>query len=374
VSGSPGFLWTVMFFLIAIGPLIFVHELGHYMVGRWCGVKADVFAIGFGKEIFGWNDKRGTRWKLCLLPLGGYVRFAGDMNAASQPDDKWQQLPESERAQTFPAQPVWKRFLIVAAGPVTNFIAAVLIFMVITASVGELQSTNIIGGIQPNSAAAKAGFKVGDAVEAIDGRSITRFTDIGHYVELRPKQLMTFDVQRGGTAIKIVAAPNEEILKDRFGNVIKRGLMGLASGRAAWVKPPLIQLPGSAIRQTGDMLRSMVDGIVQIVTGRRSVKEMGGPIMIAKLSGQTATMGWVVFLGFMAMISINLGFINLLPIPMLDGGHLFFYTIEGIIRRPVSMQAQEWAFRSGFALLMALMLFVTFNDLSSFALFGRLAG
>jgi regulator of sigma E protease len=296
------------------------------------------------------------------------------MNAASQPDDKWQQLPESERAQTFPAQPVWKRFLIVAAGPVTNFIAAVLIFMVITASVGELQSTNIIGGIQPNSAAAKAGFKVGDAVEAIDGRSITRFTDIGHYVELRPKQLMTFDVQRGGTAIKIVAAPNEEILKDRFGNVIKRGLMGMASGRAAWVKPPLIQLPGSAIRQTGDMLRSMVDGIVQIVTGRRSVKEMGGPIMIAKLSGQTATMGWVVFLGFMAMISINLGFINLLPIPMLDGGHLLFYAIEAVRRKPVPAETQEWAYRSGLFALLLFMLVVTVNDLAGLGLWRGIAG
>jgi regulator of sigma E protease len=374
VIQTPGFFWTVLFFLLAIGPLVFVHELGHYLVARWCGVKSDIFSIGFGREILGWTDKRGTRWKIGWLPLGGYVRFAGDMNAVSQPDDKWQALPDAERNVTFPAQAVWKRFLIVLAGPAANFIAAVLIFMAITASAGELRTPSIIGGLKPGSPAAQAGFVIGDRITAVDGRSVTRFTDIGRYVELRPKELITFDLVRAGQPLKIVAAPAEDVVVDRFGNTLRRGLMGMASGRAEWVKVPLIKLPGSAVRQTGEVLLSMVDGLTQIVTGRRSMKEMGGPLMIAKFSGQTAALGWVVFLGFVAMVSINLGFINLLPVPMLDGGHLFFYAIEAVTRRPVSQRAQEWAFRSGFALLMALMLFVTFNDLSSFGLFGRLAG
>ena len=371
---TPGFIWTVLFFLLAIGPLVFIHELGHYFVARWCGVKSEVFSIGFGREIFGWTDKRGTRWKIGWLPLGGYVRFAGDMNAVSQPDDQWKALPEAERQMTFPAQPVWKRFLIVLAGPAANFIAAVLVFMVLAGAIGELRTPPVIGAVSAGSVAQKAGFRVGDEIVAINGRGISRFTDIGQYVELRPKELMNFDVKRGGQVISIAAAPAEDVLVDRFGNKIRRGLMGIASGQGQWTKVPVLELPAAGVRQTAQMLRSMVDGLGQIITGQRSMKEMGGPLMIAKYSGQAATYGWPAFLGFVAMISINLGFINLLPVPMLDGGHLFFYMIEAVTRRPVSIKVQEWAFRSGFALLMALMVFVTFNDLSSFGLFGRSAG
>jgi regulator of sigma E protease len=371
---TPGFLSTILFFLLAIGPLVFVHEMGHYLVGRWCGVKADAFSIGFGREITGWTDKRGTRWKIGWLPLGGYVRFAGDMSAASEPSEDWKALPEAERNQTFQAKTLWQRALIVAAGPVTNFLLAIAIFMGVFGVLGEQQTPNVIGAIQPKSTASVAGFKVGDKITAINGRAIERFTDIGRYVELRPKELMTFAIVRAGKEINIVAAPVEDVMVDRFGNKVRRGLLGIASGPPTLVKLPLVELPGAAVRQTFNVLQSMIDGIGQIITGRRSLSELGGPIMIAKYSGQTAAMGLVTFLGFVALISINLGFINLLPIPTLDGGHLLFYSIEALIRRPVSMMVQEWAYRSGFIALMALMLFATFNDLASFDLWNRLSG
>jgi regulator of sigma E protease len=369
-----GVLWTVLFFLLAIGPLVFVHEMGHYLVGRWCGVKAEVFSIGFGQEVRGWTDRRGTRWKVGWLPLGGYVRFAGDMSPASEPSAEWKALPPEERTQTFQAKALWQRAAIVLAGPVTNFLLAILLYMGIFAFVGEQQTPNIIGAVQPKSAAAAAGFKVGDRVTAIDGRAIVRFTDIGRYVELRPKQLMTFDVVRGGAPIKIVAAPAEDRTIDRFGNKASRGLMGLGSVKPMLVDLSVAELPSAAVRQTFSVLQSMVDGLGQLITGRRSLSELGGPLMIANYSGQTASLGVVAFIAFIALISINLGFINLLPIPTLDGGHLFFYAIEAVIRRPVGVFVQEWAFRSGFLLLMALMLFATFNDLASFGLWTKLTG
>jgi regulator of sigma E protease len=371
---TPGFIWTILFFLLAIGPLVFFHEMGHYLVGRWCGVKADVFSIGFGREVTGWTDKRGTRWKIGWLPLGGYVRFAGDLSAVSEPNEEWKALPESERNRTFQSKTLWQRALIIAAGPITNFLLAILIFMGVFGVLGEQRTPNVIGAIQPKSTAALAGFKVGDRITAINGRTIARFTDIGRYIELRPKEMLTFDVVRAGKEINILAAPAEDTMVDRFGNKVRRGLLGIASGPPTLVKLPLAALPGAAVRQTFDVLQSMIDGIVQIITGRRSMSELGGPIMIAKYSGQTAAMGLVTFLGFVALISINLGFINLLPIPTLDGGHLLFYSIEALIRRPVSMMVQEWAYRSGFIALMALMLFATFNDLASFDLWNRLSG
>jgi regulator of sigma E protease len=374
VIESPGFFWTVLFFLLAIGPLIFVHELGHYLVARWLGVKSEVFSIGFGQEIVGWTDKRGTRWKIGWMPLGGYVKFAGDMNAASMPDDQWQALPEAQRNVTFPAQPVWKRFLIVLAGPVTNLIAAVLIFMGIIASVGELRVPPVIGQIAPKSAAAESGFKAGDRIVSINGREIERFQDIGHFVELRPKELLDFTLIRDGRTMTITAAPKEDTLKDRFGNVYKRGLLGVGPASGKRVEVPLLELPGAGLRMTGAVLTSMIDGLGQIITGKRSMKEMGGPLMIAKFSGESAALGWIAFFGFMALISINLGFINLLPVPMLDGGHLLFQIVEALRGKPVSPQIQEKAFFSGFVLLMALMLFVTVNDLGRFGLFGAAAG
>jgi regulator of sigma E protease len=375
---SPGFAFTVLAFLLAIGPLIIVHELGHYWVGRLFGVKADVFSIGFGREIAGWSDKRGTRWKIGWLPLGGYVKFKGDMNAASTPSDEWLSMPAAERAQTFQAKKLWQRFLIVAAGPLTNFAFAILAFMIIFATIGYPTTPASIGAVVEGSPAAVGGLQPGDQIVAADGRGIETFADLKGYVALRPEQPMAFTVLRGGAEIEVRATPRADVESDSFGNQARIGRLGVEpSGRLQLSAVPWYQLPGRAVQTTVDTVDTMLTALGQVITGRRSIKELGGPLKIAEVSGQQASLGWLPFFWFMTVVSINLGFINLLPIPLLDGGHLLFYAIEGVRRKPLRPEAQEWAFRTGLAVLLALMVFVTFNDLASFGLFsglGRLIG
>jgi regulator of sigma E protease len=373
-GGNPGFLWTILSFLLVIGPLIFVHELGHYFVGRWFGVKADVFSIGFGREIAGWTDKRGTRWKVAWLPLGGYVKFAGDMNPASQPSDEWLSMPAEERARTFQSKSVWKRFLIVAAGPITNFLAAILIFIGFILAFGEPRTPPVIGAVEPGSAAAEAGLRAGDRIVSIGGSRIDRFEDVSRHVVLRPGESLRIEVERGGRSGEVIATPKAKIERDRFGNEFKKGQLGVNSTEPVMETASLPQAVSGALGMTWTVVSTTVEGLGQIITGRRSVDELGGPLKIAKFSGEQASMGIVPFLWFLAVISINLGFINLLPIPMLDGGHLLFYAVEGIRRRPLRPEAQEWAFRTGLIALLGLMIFVTFNDLASFGLWSRLGG
>jgi regulator of sigma E protease len=371
---SPGMLMTIIAFLLVIGPLIFVHELGHYWAGRIFGVKADVFSIGFGREILGWTDRRGTRWKVAWMPLGGYVKFAGDMNPASAPTPEWLSLPAEERNKTFQAKPLWQRFIIVAAGPVTNFILAILIFAGFFLAFGEPRTPPVIQAVMEQSAAAEAGLQPGDRITSVAGRPVERFEDVARIVGIRPGEELAIDLVRGGEAMTVTATPHVDVLRDRFGNTMQRGLLGISPTDRVIEPVPVTHVLGAAGRHTWDVVVMMVDTMGQIITGRRSVKELGGPLKIAQYSGQQAVMGWLPFLEFMAMISINLGFINLLPIPLLDGGHLFFYLLEGIRRRPLPAQAQEWAFRSGLALLLSFMIFVTLNDLGSFGIWERLAG
>jgi regulator of sigma E protease len=373
-SGNPGFFWTVLSFLLVIGPLIFIHELGHYLVGRWFGVKADIFSIGFGREIAGWTDRRGTRWKLCWLPLGGYVKFAGDMNPASQPSPEWLALPPEERARTFQSKSVWKRFLIVAAGPVTNFLLAIVVFCGFLMAYGEPRTPAVIAAVEPGSPAAVAGLRAGDRITAIDGSTVDRFEDIANHVVLRPNERLRISYERDGRPAEVLATARAAVERDKFGNEFKRGLLGVGAG-ARVIEPvsPGAAIAG-AVRMTGQIVGTTIEGLEQIITGRRSVKELGGPLKIAKFSGEQASLGLLAFLWFVAVISINLGFINLLPIPMLDGGHLLLYAIEGVRRKPLRPEAQEWAFRTGLAALLALMVFVTLNDLASFGLLTKLGG
>jgi regulator of sigma E protease len=373
LTPSPGLLMTILSFLACIGPLIFIHELGHYFVGRWFGVKAETFSIGFGREIFGWSDKRGTRWKVGWLPLGGYVKFKGDMNPASQPSPEWLALPAEERNQTFQAKPLWQRFLIVAAGPVTNFLFAILAFMAIFAAIGYPTSPAIVAGVAAGSPAASAGFQPGDKIVAIDGRQIDTFADLYSHIRLRPEQKLTFEVLRSEENIVLQAAPAGSMMRDEFGNSARVGTLGV-TGAMVMSRLPWAQLPGAAVKQTADIVRSTVVALGQVITGSRSVKELGGPLKIAEVSGQQASLGWLPFFWLMTVLSINLGFINLLPIPLLDGGHLLFYLIEGVRRKPLPPETQEWAFRTGLAALLALMIFVTFNDLASFGVWNRLGG
>jgi regulator of sigma E protease len=365
---------TFLYFLLVIGPLVFLHEMGHYLAARWCGVKADVFSIGFGKEIFGWSDQLGTRWKVGWIPLGGYVKFAGDENASSGPNESWKDLPEGERVHSYLAQPVWKRAIISFAGPFANFVVAFLIYMALYGIFGETRITPVIDKVAPNSAASEAGFQIGDRIKAINGRAIVNFTDIGEYVSMRPKQMMTFDIDRAGQAISITTAPKQEELVSRFGTKATRGMLGIGASEKQREKVQLsvAELPGAAVKQIFRVLRSITDGLGQIIMGYHSVKELGGVIMIAKVANEVASMGWIALIEFIAAISINLGFINLLPVPMLDGGHLLFQSIEALRRKPVALAAQEWAYRFGFVFVMGLMLFVTVNDLVRFGYLGKL--
>ncbi len=371
---NPGFLLTGLAFVAVIGPLVFVHEFGHYIVGRWCGVKAEAFSIGFGPELLAWVDKRGTRWRLAALPLGGYVRFKGDMNAASQTDPAWLQMSAQDRAESFPAKPVWQRAAIVAAGPAVNFLFAILLLGGLAYWKGDPVSPPVVQQVAPASAAERAGLRPGDRIVSIMGRQIDSFTDIAPIVSLRPGEVLPYVIERDGQRTAMTIAAGERIEKDRFGNIFRLGQLGVMSDKVEFRDIALWEIPVVGTLRTGQMFVSAMDGLGQIITGRRSVKELGGPLKIADVSGQAAMMGLFGFLTFMALISINLGFINLLPIPMLDGGHLLFYGIEALQRRPVSPQVQEWAYRSGLALLMTVMVLVTFNDLSSFGLWKGLSG
>lgn len=371
---SPGLLLTILAFVLVIGPLIFVHELGHYAVGRWFGVHAETFSIGFGREVAGWTDRRGTRWKVGALPLGGYVKFAGDMGPASQADPEWQKLPEAERQRTFQAKPIWQRALIVAAGPVVNFILAILILAGFALAYGDSRTPTIVGQIAPNSAAAQAGLQSGDRITALNGHVVDDFEDMVRYIRIRAGMPVAVTYERGGTTNTQTITIGSQMLRDRFGNETKVGMLGLSPTAQVSVPVAWWQAPVVAVRQTGEMLTMMVETLKQVVTGQRSVKELGGPISIAKVSGEQFKLGLPEFVWLMALVSINLGFINLLPVPMLDGGHLMFYAIEAVKGGPVSADAQEWAFRGGLLAVLALMVLVTFNDLGSLGVWQSLAG
>jgi regulator of sigma E protease len=372
----PVWMW-IAGFLLVLGPLVTVHELGHYLVARRFGVGADAFSVGFGRELWGRTDRRGTRWKLSAIPLGGYVQFAGDMNPASQPSDEWLALPEAERARTFQSKPLWQRALIVAAGPVTNLLVAVAIFAAFNLAYGKPVPAvpgeeNVIASFSEESAAREAGFRLGDRIVAIDGEQTANFRDVQRKIYLYPNTRMAVTVERDGAPLTIPVTTRSTEVRDQFGNRSTIGLIGIVPKLTERRYQPVG--PGEAVTlavsQSAEMMQLMVTGIVQIVSGERSVKELGGPLKIAKFSGEQLSLGWPEFVSFAALISLNLAFINLLPIPALDGGHLAFYAVEAIRRRPASPRSQEWAFRTGMAFVLALLLFVTINDIASLPIFG----
>ena len=371
---NPGLLLTILAFALVIGPLVFVHELGHYLVGRWFGVKADEFSIGFGREVAGFTDKRGTRWKFGWMPLGGYVRFAGDMNPASQPDPEWLALPPEQRAQTFQAKPVWQRALIVAAGPVTNFLVAILILGAFALAYGKPGTPTVIDGVTVNGPAATAGLQKGDHITALGGRSVATFDQLAKYIMLRPGEAIDVAFERGGQTLHAAVKTGTRVERDRFGNVYKIGFLGVASGKPVLTPVGVLEAPIVGMTETWRAVQTTIDGLGQIISGRRSMEDLGGPLRIAQVSGQRLAMGPEEFVWLIALISINLGFINLLPVPVLDGGHLLFYGIEAVRRKPVEPRVMEWAFRGGLAAVLALMVLVTLNDLGAFGVWKNLAG
>ncbi len=369
VTESPNIFLTLIAFIALIGSLVVVHELGHYFVGRWFGVKADKFSIGFGPQIWGRVDKRGTLWRIGLLPLGGFVQFAGDMNPSSQADDSWRQLPEAERNQTFQSKTLWQRALIVFAGPAVNFLLAILIFMGFLLAFGKSVTPPVLDVVQPGSPAAEAGLMPGDRVLKFNGRSIETFNQMANESIMIPGERVVIEIERNGERLVKETTVAEVKETDRFGNEYRIGRIGVGASKVEVREVGIWEAPWAAVLQTGNVLRQQIIGLGQIISGRRPLSELGGPLKIAKVSGEAMSLGLLTFISLAALISINLGFINLLPIPMLDGGHLLLYGIEAIRRRPATPQVQEWAFRAGFAMLAAFMLMVTFNDLASFGLF-----
>jgi len=364
-------LWLVLIaFVCALGPLVFFHELGHYLVARLFKIPAEVFSIGFGREIVGWNDRQGTRWKVAWLPLGGYVRFVGDMSPAGNPADL-ENIPPELRDRAFQLRPVWQRFLVVFAGPAANFLLAIIIFATFFATLGAPR-TNIVGAIEPGTAAAAAQFQTGDKILSVADRPTPTFDDIRSVVMLRPNETVPIQFQRNGQVREVQVTLKSDEVTDPFGQKFKRGLLGIYPTEGVLERIPLTQAVPEAFRYTWLITRSMVDGLGQVVAGQRGTEDLGGPIKIAQIAGQQASLGALPFVQLLALFSINLGFINLLPVPMLDGGHLFFYAVEAVRRRPVSARALDWAFRGGLAVILTLLLFTTINDLASLGLWDRL--
>ncbi|WP_010412346.1 RIP metalloprotease RseP [Citromicrobium sp. JLT1363] len=371
IEQPPFWMW-ILGFLLVLGPLVTLHELGHLLVGRLLGVEAQAFSVGFGKELVGFNDSRGTRWRISALPLGGYVQFKGDMNPASIPDPNAPAEPGA-----FQNASLWRRALIVFAGPATNILIAVGIFAAFFMLIGrpvpvDAAQQLTVAGFSEESPAQAAGIEVGDRIVTLDGEAIESFRDLQQEVMLHPETPMTLGVERAGRTLDFPITTMSHEVEDRFGNVSKIGLLGVESAGVEYdfvPEGPLAAI-GSGVEQSVDTFSMMITGIKQIVTGQRSVRELGGPVKIAKFSGEQLSLGWIAFINFAALISLNLAFINLLPIPALDGGHLAFYAAEAIRRKPVGPRAMEMAYRTGVALVLALMLFVTINDLASLTLFG----
>ena len=355
-------------FLFVLTIVVFFHELGHFLVARRCGVKVLTFSIGFGPEILGFFDRYGTRWKISAVPLGGYVKFFGDDNAASVPDQETvAQMSEAEKAVSFVHQRVSPRAAVVAAGPIANFILAIAIFAGIFMLYGKQTTSARVDTVQTASAAEAAGFKSGDLVTAIDGEKIDSFADMQRIVSVSAGETLTIEVDRGGAHVVLKATPQLKELKDNFGNVHRLGVLGISRSMAPGdiktqkLSPPQALLAG--VQETWFVVDRTLSYIGGVVVGREAADELGGPIRIAQVSGQVASAGFVALIHLTAVLSVSIGLLNLFPIPLLDGGHLLFYAIEAIRGRPLSERAQEVGFRIGLAIVVVLMIFATFNDI-----------
>jgi regulator of sigma E protease len=355
-------------FLFVLSLVVFFHELGHFLVGRWCGVKILVFSIGFGPELIGFNDRYGTRWKISAIPLGGYVKFFGDENAASMPDGpRLATMDEAEKSQSFMFQPVAKRAAIVLAGPLANFLLAIVIFAGIFMLYGKQSMTARVDTVQPDSAAAAAGFQPGDLVVAINGSAIGDFADMQRIVSESAGEPLTITVDRKGAQLELKATPALKEIKDNFGNVRRMGILGITRATAAEdlkfqpVSPP--QAVWMGVQETWFVIDRTMRYIGGVVVGREAADQLSGPVGIARIVGQAATVSFSLVIHIAAVISVSIGLLNLFPIPLLDGGHLLFYSIEALRGRPLSERAQEVGFRIGLAIVLMLMIFATFNDI-----------
>lgn len=350
-------------FLVILTVLVFVHELGHYLLARRFGVRVEVFSIGFGPEIFGRTDKAGTRWKFSLIPLGGYVKMFGDADASSRPDHEMGELSEAERAVAFPYKTLGQRSWIVAGGPLANYLFAIVVFAILFMTIGQPFTPAVVGDVVPDSAAAEAGFQAEDRIIRINNTEIERFEEVQQIVLLAAGERMDIVVLRDGAEVDLVATPRLVETTDGLGNETKAGQLGIMRSGMEFTR----HNPAAAVWRAGEytlsVTRDILKSLGQMIVGKRSAKELGGPLQIAKMSGQVAEIGWTASLQFIGLLSITLGLINLFPIPILDGGHLLFYAIEAVRGRPLGERAQEYGFRIGLALVLSLMVFATWNDI-----------
>lgn len=355
------FLYIVPF-LCLLTILVFVHEMGHFLVARWNGVRVEAFSIGFGRELFGWNDRHGTRWKFSAIPLGGYVKMFGDADptsfaAATIP------MTETEKSESFHFKRLSQRAAVVAAGPIANFLFAILLLAGLFVIAGQPYTVPLVEAVVPDTPAAAAGILPGDRVVRIDGTDIARFEEMQRYIKLRPAQAMEMVVERDGTRVPLKVTSGSRAIQDRFGNEQREGFLGVQSTKVAVLHRDPATAVWQAMRETWNVSAGTLHALGQMVAGTRDSNEIGGVLRIAEMSGQMARDGWINMVWFAALLSINLGLINLMPIPVLDGGHLLFYAAEALRGRPLSKRVQEYGSMAGLAAVLALMVFATWNDL-----------
>jgi regulator of sigma E protease len=353
----PDAVRTVLAFLVVLGVLIFFHELGHYLAARWRGVHVDVFSIGFGRALASWTDRQGTEWRLAWIPLGGYVKLHGQIPLGDMPE------PEAENlrpGQTFHDKPVGDRAIIVAAGPIANFVLAAVLFAGLYATHGVPRGMTTLSAVAPGSAAEQAGLRPGDSLLALDGQRVTRFDQVQRHIQPRAGQPVEVRLEREGRELTLTVVPGVRPGPD--GQPV--GVLGVQGGQGRFERLDPLRASVAGVVQVWEMSAATLAGLWEMITGQRSARDLGGPIRIAEVSGEAAGLGLVPLVNLMALLSISLALLNLFPIPLLDGGHLLFYAAEALRGRPLPPRAMEAGFRLGFALLICLFVFATWNDIA----------
>jgi regulator of sigma E protease len=354
-------------FLVVLTVIVFVHEMGHYLVARWNGVAIQTFSVGFGRELIGWDDKHGTRWRISAIPLGGYVRFVGDMNPASVPDpEAVAKVDPALAPRLFVNKNVWQRIAVVAAGPLANVLLTFLILYALLLGYGRYTIPPVIGEVTSGSVAESAGFQPGDRILSVDGYEVRGFEDFQRYVATSPERPVAVELERDGAVESLTLVPEAVRVEDRFGNEQRIGRIGVSRDvedtDVTLYRPGPIEAIGMTFEEIRFIIQRTGAFLGDFFVGRGDVEQLGGPVKVAKVSGEVATLGIVALINLMALLSLNIGIFNLLPVPMLDGGHLLYYLIEAVRGRPLSIKVQEIGFRFGFALVLALMVFTLFND------------